>query len=446
MEECDFWLDDNNEQRNDYIIYYNTPSNHANNSQCNSQYNPPNKKTNSNTHSADAHIRKEVAEYEKSIRLLNQRNIEYQKYISSLQLQLKLANDEKNVLVQNYIKENDEIKRINSSLSIEKIENYKNINKSNENIIELNATVIKLKDDIFEQHAKLEKLQEANGNLLDIIEAQKREIAKLQEDCSKLSVDIDQRKEVKAPRKLMSKSAVNLLIKDEENGVPYNWKELIKDNHVNCASVFGFTPEQIKSIGKYVYAKKYSKSKGKSKKSKRIEPTKNIFLVFLYFFTRYPTIKVISDKFGVSPSSTQNSLFNVIESRADILFRKSIEDYNFPSDENSDTFTFDDSSDSSGILYSKYFIETNRSKCDDIALEYYCAKFGKYGVHVRCLHDEKTMKVINYYIENGSKTRICGGCHNTVDTDDWKNTYRSDENKERLYKKRMESKFSYCHI
>lgn len=436
MDECDSWFDQevNNNTFTPFFIPtpVKNPVNQHRNYEIDVRHAENVRKTENMLH--------KITEHENTINRLKQDNFNCQSHILSLQSQLKFVNNEKtamlsnfnkekDAMLSNFNKEKDAIEKINASLTTGRLEDFNNANKK---VIDLNN-----------------EFKDANTKLIHVIDVQKREIDELKKTHTESLHTIElqqhvittlreQPKEVKAPRKLMNKNVIDLLTKDEETKIPYNWEGSVKANHEKCIDVYGFTSEQIKDISKNICSGKGPKNH-KSRKSKRSKPTKDLFLAFLYFFTRYPTIKVISDNFGMAQSSAQNRILEFIETYSTTLFRKSISS---PNDDDSDTFTFDESSDDENVL-SVHFLETNRPKCDNTGAKYYCTKYEKYGVYIRCLHDKKTHKVTDYYVEYGSKTGICDEClsDTTYSPKEWKNMYQIDKDVQRIYKNRMEGKF-----
>lgn len=378
-------------------------------------------------------LSQKIIEHERTINLLTQKNKEQQNLIASLKANLNSAHLEKRDLnaERSSMLKNSEIVQNNTNKILKDLDTATKTNiYLNSQIIGLNDAIIEYRNTELNLSSRNKELLSHTEGLLKDAESQKEELQnvkfqkdELQKEIERLRISVNG----KPHKTLMSKNVTDQITKDGDDDV-YSWSEAVESEHGKCIDVYGFTAEQLTKISKYVC----SSNKKKKNRKKVYTPTKDMFLIFVYFFARYPTVKVISEKFVASKTVVHNRIVDITETYAQSLFKKSTKNRS----------DFNDSDNSEGEMsYASYFFETNRSKDDSTALTYYSEDLEKYGVYAHCLHDSQTGRVLEFYLETGSR-EVCEEKNVFKTTpEEWADMYEENDEVRQSYKKRMEGKF-----
>lgn len=198
----------------------------------------------------------------------------------------------------------------------------------------------------------------------------------------------------------------------------YTWSAIDMESP-KCLDVYGFTATQIKNL--YACVKRLThkaEDSGRGKKGcKVVVSHETRFLVFLYFFARYTTMKTMQETFQMSSSHIQSNLLELITSVANNLFVASKE--------------------CGGVttrVYRRYFFAVNKPQDPAVARDYYCLHAKTYGVYLHCLHHESAHnKVTDFYI-NSQKDVVPEFLDGFIVVE--------EEDEQHMYEERMRSKFN----
>ena len=268
------------------------------------------------------------------------------------------------------------------------------------------------KHELYKIENTIDKLRTENAELLGVIKKSKQFIIDLEQSNNKLTEELHlERRKKNTHEKTIGKIVCEALTKDEESKLSYNWEGTLKLTDEECFNVYGLPTLKIKELSKLIKIDGENKRSANKKHPRRLD----IFLAFLYFFTRYPTVQVISDKYNLSKTILNDNILYIINNNVNKLFKKSIN--------NLDISGNSEESISEKHCFSTYFFESNKPETRDIALKYYSNELKKYGLYAHCLHDETTTQVIDIKFSK-RKSRV---------PEEWKDIYYENENIRQIY-------------
>lgn len=202
----------------------------------------------------------------------------------------------------------------------------------------------------------------------------------------------------------------------------YTWSAIDMESP-KCLEVYGFAATQIRSL--YACVKRLTHKAEDSDKGKKgcktVVSQETRFLVFLYFFARYTTMKTMQETFQMSSSHIQSNLLELITSVANNLFVASKE-------------CGVAAATTTTRVYRRYFFAVNKPQDPAIARDYYCVHAKTYGVYLHCLHHESAHnKVTDFYIssQRGVVPEFLDGF-----------IVVEEEDEQHMYEERMKSKFN----
>jgi hypothetical protein len=161
----------------------------------------------------------------------------------------------------------------------------------------------------------------------------------------------------------------------------YTWRVVEEDN-ARCLDLYGFTAAQLPTL--LTGMSELSAGASTRKSGRGCKPTfseEQLFLLFLYHFTHYPTLRVMHDKFTMSSSAIQETLQKTTSTVHRPLLAWSWHE---------------------GIVvvthyvYARYFLCVNAPQDPAMAADLHDAENGRHGLHIHCVHDNKSQKVVAY--------------------------------------------------
>lgn len=161
-----------------------------------------------------------------------------------------------------------------------------------------------------------------------------------------------------------------------EQATHYTWLA-VEEGNVRCMELYGFTATQLQDICDELCPPKRKKGRGQKTTA---YGDKQVFLMLLYHFTHYPTIRVLHQKFGPSTSAISSQLTRLILNVATKLFQWSLPIEPIKS-----------------YVRGDYFINIQTPQDTNVADATYCFDQNKHGIWIHCIHCPVTGKAVGYY-------------------------------------------------
>lgn len=206
----------------------------------------------------------------------------------------------------------------------------------------------------------------------------------------------------------------------------YTWS-VVEIASPKCTELYGFDAKQIQSLYTHISTiRNAAIDETRNKRGcKSTIPDGVLFLVFLYFFKHYATMRGMQEKFEISPAQLQSSLLKTVTSHSKALFRAS--------NQREAAFMENDVR-----VYRCYFFVVNKPVDPALSNKYYSPLYKLHGLFIHCIHHKNgSGKVLEYYTSM-RKNVESEWLQSFIDGDEENG---DEEGEEGNYEERMKSKF-----
>jgi hypothetical protein len=190
---------------------------------------------------------------------------------------------------------------------------------------------------------------------------------------------------LKAPVKVKIEPVEAFAEEDEEEAEKdeslYSWK-IVEEKNPRSLNIYGFTPEQLALMLAEMNLLELEMPKA-SKGAKSGYGEGQIFLILLYYFTHYTSLRVMKEKFHMSTSSLQCVVAKMIAS-----FYKGLFAWSWGGDITEVTH----------YVHACYYLCVSTPNDSKTAADLYDRVKKRHGFHIHCIHDLATQKVVAYYL------------------------------------------------
>lgn len=178
-------------------------------------------------------------------------------------------------------------------------------------------------------------------------------------------------------------AAVAVSTPSDEESV-YSWR-VVDEKNPRCIDLYGFTAPQLSVLFSNMNnpsGRRVDNGVGRARSGcNATYGEKQFFLMFLYYFTHYATLTIMHRRFGISPTSMRSALAKMFETGACDLFASS---------KPSEPVT--------QYVHGVYFFAVEAPLDSNLAATLFDPDRRRHGVHVHCMHDSQTHKVIAYQV------------------------------------------------
>lgn len=202
--------------------------------------------------------------------------------------------------------------------------------------------------------------------------------------------------------------------KERESNSLYTWS-IVESRSGKCNEIYGYKASDILRLYTQVNV---------ILKSMKMASDERFFLLFLYFFKHYHSMKAMQEKFGINVSDIQARLLKMITTVGAQLFVVSKREESAPINK-------------SQRVYRCYFIVIDKPVETAMSQKYYSALYKQHGLYIHCVHHiDASGKVIAFQANNKK----------IVDKE-WLKTHmdlntKDDDANDGTYEMRMKNKFA----